>query len=190
MIDLNAGHEQTGICFSRVRRNGGSLSKLISADEHGRPVSDGSACAMSRGKSKRVRLNGSPAAGLCVVIEDLGPHEAIILGDHADGLPDEIRISTEEKADPQSGTYGRTKDNFKFRENQPAWALLDYDQKAMPAEVRDRLVAVDGFEAAVATLIPGYDQIARVLRASTSAGLFNSETGDRFSGSGGLHHRR
>ena len=107
---------------------------------------------------ERVRLNGSPAAGLCAVIEDLGSHEAIILGDHADGLPDKIRIMLRTSAaDPKSGAYGRTKETTSsFARTSRRWALLDFDKKAMPPEVRDRWADVGGFEAAVATLIPGY----------------------------------
>ena len=71
--------------------------------------------------------------------------------------------------------------------NQPAAALLDFDQKAMPADVRQRLDDVGGFEPALCRLIPGYDTLARVVRSSTSSGLYNSETGERFPGSGGLH---
>ena len=57
----------------------------------------------------------------------------------------------------------------------------------MPASVAERLDAAGGFEAAIAELLPGLNRYARVIRASTSAGLYNQETGERFSGSGGVH---
>ena len=39
----------------------------------------------------------------------------------------------------------------------------------------------------MAQLISGYSKLARVIRASTSAGIYNADTGERFPGSGGLH---
>ena len=44
-----------------------------------------------------------------------------------------------------------------------------------------------GFEGAIASLIPSYPTLARVTRASTSAGIRNEETGETFPGNGGLH---
>ncbi len=35
---------------------------------------------------------------------------------------------------------------------------------------------------------PGLQRAARVSRVSTSAGLFRTDTGEQFSGSGGAHH--
>ena len=176
------------IRLTRVKKHGGALlCKRIFADENGRVQSDGSPCAMSRGTAKRVRLNGSPAANLSNEILDLGPHEALVLGDLADGLPDMIKLEKDECADPARGTYGRTRQTFQYHAGQPAAALLDHDQKAMPDAVRQRLVEVGGFEGALASLLPGFTDLARVSRASTSAGIFNSATGERFPGSGGLH---
>ena len=111
---------------------------------------------MSRGTATRVRLNGSPATNLSNEILDLGSHEALVLGDLADGLPDKIKLEKDEFADPARGTYGRTRQTFRYRPGQPAAALLDHDQKAMPDDVRQRLAEVGGFEGALATLLPGY----------------------------------
>src|SRR6478736_2464439 len=81
------------IRLTRVKKRGSALlCKRIFLDEEGRVQSDGSPCAMSNGTATRVRLNGSPAAGLSNEILDLGPYEALVLGDIADGLPDKIKI--------------------------------------------------------------------------------------------------
>ena len=176
------------IRLTRVKKRGGALlCKRIFLDEEGRVQSDGSPCAMSNGTAMRVRLNGSPATGLSNEILDLGPHEALVLGDLADGLPDKIKIEKDEFADPARGTYGRTRRTFRHRPGLPAAALLDHDQKAMSGEVRQRLTDVGGFEGAMATLLPDYGALARVVRASTSAGIFNRATDERFPGNGGLH---
>ena len=100
---------------------------------------------MTHGTATRVRLNGSPATDLASEILELGSHEALVLGDLADGLPDEIKLEKDGVADPARGTHGRTRRTFTYRGNQPAAALLDFDQKAMPADVRQRLDDVGGF---------------------------------------------
>ena len=41
---------------------------------------------------------------------------------------------------------------------------------------------------ALLTVAPGLQRAARVSRASTSAGLFRTDTGEQFAGSGGAHH--
>lgn len=87
---LSVGAE---IRLTRVKKQGGALlCKRIFLGENGRPQSDGSPCAMALGTATRVRLNGSPATNLCNEILDLGAHEALVLGDLADGLPDRIKL--------------------------------------------------------------------------------------------------
>ena len=73
-----------GIRLTRMKKAGRALlSKRITLGEDGRPVSDGSPCAMARGAATRVTLDWwSPATDLAALILDLGPHEALVLGDH------------------------------------------------------------------------------------------------------------
>src|SRR4051794_5952126 len=142
---------------------------------------------MSRGTAERVVFNGTPAAELVATMLDLGSHEAIVIGDLADGLGDRVQIVTDANADPANGTHGRTRKTLTFRQGEPAACLLDFDQKAMPEDVRERFAAAGGFEPALASLIRGFSQLARVTRASTSAGIFNAETGEHFPSSGGAH---
>ena len=150
--------------LTRIKKHGGALlCKRIVLGEDGRPKSDGSPCAMSRGSAERVVFNGTPATELATTILDLGSHEAIVLGDLADGLGDRIQIEKDANADPASGTHGRTRRTFSFRDGVPAACLLDFDQKAMPDDVRERLTAMGGFEGALASLIPGYAGLARVV---------------------------
>jgi hypothetical protein len=52
---------------------------------------------------------------------------------------------------------------------------------------RGRLDDAGGPWPALLKVVPGVARAARVVRASTSAGLYNSETGERFPGSGGSH---
>ena len=97
-------------------------------------------------------------------------------------------VSKKRLADCDDGTptITRTLDNFAFADG-PGWALIDHDTKGMPAAVADRLAELGGPEGALRYLIPGYDDAARVSRASTSSGLSHAETGEQFPGSGGRH---
>jgi hypothetical protein len=57
----------------------------------------------------------------------------------------------------------------------------------MPADVAARITELGGFWGAVASVVPELKNVARVLRRSTSAGLFRTDTDEQFAGSNGLH---
>ena len=57
----------------------------------------------------------------------------------------------------------------------------------MPPAVRAKIDALGGFWPALVSVLPELEAVGRVLRASTSAGIFRSDTGDRLPGSNGLH---
>jgi hypothetical protein len=128
----------------------------------------------------------APATALAALILDLGSHEALVLGDHV-AEPDRVEITKAERADPSKGRYGRTLETFRFRDGEPAVLLLDYDQKGISDSARALIESSGGFEGAITSLIPTYPTLARVTRASTSAGLRNEETGENFPGNGGQH---
>ena len=176
-----------GIRLTRMKKAGRALlSKRIALGEDGRPVSDGSPCAMTSGAATRVALDWwSPASDLAALILDLGPHEALVLGDHV--AQDETIEIVKTAHATDDGCYGRNLETFKFRDGEPAAALLDFDQKGITENARARLEECGGFEGALASLIPSYPGLARVIRASTSAGLRNEETGETFPGNGGQH---
>ena len=58
----------------------------------------------------------------------------------------------------------------------------------MPANVAASIEAAGGMWNALLTVAPGLRRAARVSRASTSSGLFRTDTGKQFGGSGGAHH--
>jgi hypothetical protein len=176
----------SGVRITRARKAGnGLLCKRIALGADGRPVSDGSPCRMWAGTATRVEIKG--ACGLAELISGMDSSEALILGDH---FAEEatIRLVKDSEADPAQGLYGRTLSTFRFRPGQPAAVLLDFDRKGMQADVVELLEAIGGFEAAIAMLLQGdYGGLARVVRASTSAGLYHQETDERFPAGGGLH---
>ena len=175
----------SGVTFTIARKAGGGLlSKKISLGPDGKPVSDGSPCRMWAGDATRVEITS--AAELADKINSLDQSEAIILGDHI-GEAETIRLVKDAEADPSRGRYGRTLQTFKFPAGKPAFALLDFDQKAMPDDVAERIAALGGFEGTLASLVPGLAGCARVTRPSTSTGIYNKETGDQFPAGGGMH---
>jgi hypothetical protein len=176
------------IRLTRVKKAGlALLSKRIELGDDGRPVSDGAPCAMTSGAATRVVLDSSaPATVLAALILDLGSHEALILGDHV-VEDDSIEIIKAAHADPSKGRYGRTLETFRFRDGEPAVLPLDFDQKGISESARALIESFGGFEGAITSLISSYPTLARVTRASTSAGIRNEETGESFPGNGGQH---
>ena len=164
----------------------GLLSKNIGLGEDGQLVSDGSACSMCAGTAMRVEITRG-ASGLADLISDLDSCEALGLGNHV-AEQDEIDLVLDKHADPSRGLYSRTVRFFTFEPGKPAVVLLDFDQKGMPPKVAALLEAMGGFEAAVSMLLEGdFGSFARVIRKSTSAGIYNRETGERFRTGGGQH---
>ena len=176
--------------LTELRKLSGILSKKITLGEDGKPKSDGSGCRLTVGMARRNRMNGGdPAGALAGYLNGMDSKTALALGCMADVVDDECRVVSKKRlADYDDGTptITRTLDNFAFS-NGPGWALIDHDTKGMPAAVADKLAELGGPEGALRYLIPGYDDAARVARASTSSGLSHAETGEQFPGSGGRH---
>jgi hypothetical protein len=165
-------------------KTGGPLSKRIELVD-GVPVSDGSQCRMSEGTAEIVRAQD--AETLAGWINDASSSMALALGT-IKGVEIGQRVPIVAKARQNGpGLYTRSLDCMAFREGCEAWALLDFDRKGMPSTVAERLLAIGGYEAAIASVLPLIKKTARVRRASTSSGLSNTVTGERYAGSGGLH---
>jgi uncharacterized tellurite resistance protein B-like protein len=168
-----------------IEKTGGPLTKRISLDDGGRLKSDGSACVMTRGRASRLKLRG--IGEFAEAIQRFEPRHAITLGGLRPGLPDDVVVLVKSKANGADNIVARTAENFRYRPGEPALVLLDYDTKGMPPEVAERLRAAGGLEAAIATVLPQLPSIARLTRASTSAGLFRTDTGEKLPAAGGLH---
>ncbi|MBV9824100.1 MAG: hypothetical protein JO001_00210 [Alphaproteobacteria bacterium] len=174
--------------LTALTKNGGPLTKRISITENGALLSSGSHCVMTIGQAFRLPL--ADIGALAEVIDRLKPENAIALGRLRPGLQDRTLILTQFRlasADPAQTAIARTKEHFRYEPEQPALALLDFDQKGMPAEVAERINRLGGFEQAVASVLPSIGLVGRLTRASTSAGLYRTDTGMTFPGSGGLH---
>ena len=176
--------------LTELRKLSGILSKKVTLGEDGKPKADGSGCRLTVGMARRNRMNGGePAGALAGYLNGMDSKTALALGCMADVAGDECRVVSKKRlADYDDGTptITRTLDNFAFSKGS-GWALIDHDTKGMPVVVAAKLAELGGLEAALRYLIPGYDNAARVARASTSSGLSHAETGEQFPGSGGRH---
>ena len=168
-------------------KSGGPLTKHISLNADGSINSDGSACVMSEGTARRAKV--ANVGELAALIEQLKPHQAIGLGVIRDGLPDQVNVVTKEKLNgvTKPNIIARSGDDIIYRAKKPAFALIDFDTKGMPAKVAAKIKKRGGLWPALLSVMPGLSDIANVTRRSTSAGLFNGNTGKAIKGSDGVH---
>src|SRR5271166_3761457 len=167
------------IGITRLTKAGGPLTKRLHLTADGKLDNDSSQCCMSRGRMERVVL--ADWRDLAPMIEAMPRNGALALGILRDGLPDAVRLVL--KDDPQAGTPGcvaRTQDNFNYKPGEPAMGLLDYDTKAMPADAKARIESLGGFADALAGISPGIADAGYIRRRSTSANVFNGDTGEEF----------
>jgi len=166
----------------------GSLSKRITLNPDGTIKSDGGMCAMAAGRAERVHVDG--LVGLAPLIVGLKFNEALCLGALRRDLPDVVPINAKGKIDDGTavpGAVSRSKENLVFEPARPAFVLLDYDTKLMPPEVRQRVDAAGGFWPALVAAVPGLAGVPRLVRPSTTTGLWREDTEQSFPGSDGLH---
>ena len=163
-------------------KHGGPLTKRIFLTPDGTLVKDDSACKMARGTAERVSVTGVDA--LVALIKDLKPSQALALGTLRADLPDKVQVVTKRELNGQPDVIARTGTNIVY--HGLAFALLDYDSKGMPATVAAEIKRVGYFWRALRTVLPALDDIARVGRCSTSAGLSRTDTGRRCLGRTGF----
>jgi hypothetical protein len=174
--------------YTMFSKANGALTKRIVLGPDGKVVSDGSACVMARGTARRAWCSSMQEYA-----DQLGSFtssEALATGSLREDLPDQVKVVTKLKlvhgaAGP--GVIARDQDHIVYRAGKSALALLDFDAKGMPDAVRQRIGDLGGVWQALVSVIPELANAGRVERASTSAGLSNSVTGEEFPGSGGRH---
>ena len=103
-----------------------------------------------------------------------------------------MQITTKRRLEELNGEarpniIARTGGHIVYMPARPAFALLDFDTKGMPEPVADQLQELGGYWPALVSVLPELARVARVVRRSTSAGLFRSDTEERLPGSNGLH---
>jgi hypothetical protein len=166
-------------------KTGGPLTKRIGLAPDGTVVSDGSACLMAQGHACRVGIANMAEFG--ILIEMLKPYQAIALGQLRPDLPDQVEVTTKAKLNGGPGIIARTGQDIVFHPAEHALVLFDHDRKGMPAAVAATVRQHGGFWPALVTVLPDLADVARLTRASTSAGLYHGETGAELPGSEGAH---
>ena len=121
------------------------MSKRIFLDEQGKVCSDGSQCLMAQGTA--TRATAETAAELAEHIMACGPDQAIVLGALRADLPSPAQITTSAKSKDNSGAITRSRDFIDYCPGAPAWTLIDFDTKDMPANVATSIEAVEVREA-------------------------------------------
>jgi len=111
----------------------GPLTKRISLTANGSIKSDGGACVMSSGEARRVPI--TDVGQLAALIGDLEANQAIALGGLRAGLREQVRVVTKARLDGVNGVphnvIARTADAIVYRNDQQAFALLDFDTKGI-----------------------------------------------------------
>jgi hypothetical protein len=178
--------DDTTFSLAVFNKLGGPLSKSISLGDGGRPISDASDCKMSAGNACNVVFEG--LLGLGNLISGLDSEQALALGqilDTEDGKILEVVVKDALTGAPDQ--IARSKDHIGFVEGQPGLLLIDFDQKGMPDEIRERITEAGGAWSLICQVVPELAEAGCLRRVSTSAGLRNAETGENFEGSGGEH---
>jgi hypothetical protein len=163
----------------------GPLTKRISLAPDGSAKSDGSACLMARGVARRVRVED--VGEFANLIERVESNQAIALGALRPGLPDEVTVVTKGKLTGAPDVIARTGTDIVYLKRQPAFALIDFDQKGLQPSTAALIRERGGLWPTLISVVPALRTVAHVVRRSTSAGLYRSDTGERLPGSGGQH---
>jgi len=164
----------------------GALTKQFTLDADGNLVKTEGG-QMSKGTAMRMAVDGVQA--LAELIKTMASNQALALGSMRPDLPAQVAVTTKGALNGGTalGIISRSREYLAFDEGRRGFCLGDFDRKGITAEVQDKLEQNGGFVAALATVIPELKTTGYVVRVSTSAGLFRTDTGQRFADSGGIH---
>ena len=113
------------------------------------------------------------AAQLTKLIAKLKPTDALCLGVH-NADTNTVRASTRNKS-PRIQASGiqciaRTKDYFSFN-NGEGWLLIDFDDKNLPTQIKEKIHALGGIYKVLLRLWPELERADFLIRPSSSAGV-------------------
>jgi hypothetical protein len=145
------------------------ISKRIFLDEQGRVCTDGSQCLMARGTATRAAVE--TASDLAKYIAGCGSDQAIVLGSLRSDVHSPATITVPSKLKEKPGAITRSREYIHYVPGGPAWALIDFDTKGMPASVAAAIDSAGGMWDALLTVAPGLQRAARVARASMCFGV-------------------
>lgn len=185
-----ADEQAARIEFTVLESTKGSLSKSLALDAAGELVKK-PASYMSQGTAERRFI--TDLAQLGPIIAAMNSRTALMTGVLRPDLPERCKVVTKKSladasafAVVNSDIIARSKDHFIY-ETKPTLLLFDSDAGQMPAAVAARVAELGGNWGAIEHANPGLRSAARVMRESTSNGLYRTDTGQRFKGSAGTH---
>lgn len=168
-----------------LTKAGGILSKHISLSPEGRVLSDNSNCKMWEGRANRAVAN--TAAEMAGHVGACPSNRAVLVGHLRDDILDNVLVITKPNLAENPNAIARTREFFSYRQGVAAWVLIDFDTKGIPPEISALIREAGGLWALLCKHVPGLAVAAHVVRASTSAGLYNVETNEKSPGGDGLH---
>ncbi len=168
-----------------VASSRGDVSKTISLGPDGQLVAVSGDSRIPFGSMHRWRLPSLAHFGR--KIDKLHGSWAIALGQMRADLPKKAPLVVKEMLPESPGHVARSRQYLVSEEGQRGLLLLDHDTKKQPPSIGRRLLELGGFGAALALLDPQLAHVGYVERRSTSSGVYNAITGERFPDSGGLH---
>jgi hypothetical protein len=167
-------------------KNDGTVTKHIQLSPEGKVTNDSAACWIATGSVHRTRYDDwRTFAG---TLENMPPNGAITLGMLCPERPEDSAylVTKDNPCHKNPGRVARTKEFFQYRPV-PTLALLDHDTKHFSIAVKERVEALGGLTWAIESVCPALATAGTILRASTSSGISNAETGEEYPSSGGFH---
>jgi hypothetical protein len=167
-------------------KDNGPLTKRIHRTPDGSISNDSSRCRMSSGVACRMLLALNPVRELAGIIAGMPSNAALALGNLRADLPERVKVVAKARLEKNPGAIARSGANIMYAAR-PGFVLLDHDTKGMPEAVAERLLALGGFANAIESVCPAFAAAASLRRRSTSCGIYDLATGQRFPGSNGAH---
>jgi hypothetical protein len=144
---------------------GRPLSKHIGLAANGTLVNDSSA-RLVQGTAERRILTGLD--DLAELLKGCTSYNALALGVmRGDG--DKVPVVTVDALKDNPDAIARSRKHFEFRKGQPAYVLLDFDMKGMPATVAEQIQTLGGFWEALCKVCPALRGAAHLTRALLQA---------------------
>ena len=138
--------------------------------------------------------NGTPRvarrpASLAKLLENMPSNKAIALGRLRADLADEVQVVLKKDLNRSTSrnVIARTAEYLSYVPGEPALMLLDHDAKGLPVEIAAKVKAGGGFWRVMVAVMPVLGDAGRVRRRSTSAGLYNRNTGNLLANSASEH---
>ncbi|MGL4964961.1 MAG: DUF3987 domain-containing protein [Inquilinus sp.] len=164
-------------------------SKRFGLGADGRPEVTHPGGQPAAGTVCRLSLSGSPAEALQRLgdtLSTLTPRQALICAPPPESR-DEWPFVTQTEADGRSDVIARTREHFPSVDGAALFAL-DFDTKAWPADLRERVKAHQGqLTGVLASVFPGFKSCAWLRRASSSAGVRDKLTRRAADSNAGQH---